>query len=178
MFPLFAANAANEPKLEPKLDPNVEYVKNNYEANELLYEQVKKEEEKIMKNRVLLHNLEVDLSNFMERGLVEKEKCIRQSISALRTINYVYNWMLNQIDSMNYDDIRLRTIENIDRIKYLNKLFMDINYRINDCYLVNINTGITGTNEVTKYAVDNRSEIIRRSLSVPEDFQAARSPFR
>ena len=174
MFPLFAVNAAKE----TKPDTNVEYINNNDEAKDLLYEQVKKEEEKIMKNRVLLHNLEVDLTNVMERGLIEKEKCIRQSISALRTINYVYNWMLNQIDSMNYDDIRLRSIENIDRIKYLNKLFMDINYRIDDCYLKNINTGIAGSNEMTKYAIDNRSEIIRRNLSVPEEFQAARSPFR
>jgi hypothetical protein len=86
--------------------------------------------------------------------------------------------MLNQIDSMNYDDIRLQTIDNIDRIKYLNKLFMDINYRIDDCYLRDVSKGVVGTNEVTKYAIDNRSEIIRRTLSVPEEFQAARSPFR
>ena len=42
MVPLFAANAASE----PKPDANVEYIKNNNEAKELLYEQVKKEEEK------------------------------------------------------------------------------------------------------------------------------------
>ena len=172
--PLCLVQAADK----PKLDPSVEYVQNNYEVKELLYEQVQKEKDTIMKNRVLLHNLEVDLTNVMERGLIERERCIRQSISALRTINYVYNWMINQADSMNYSDIRLRTIEDVDRIKYLNKLFMDINYRIDDCYLRDINKGIAGSNEVTKYAVDNRSQIIRRNLNVPEEFQAARSPFR
>ncbi len=111
--PLYAIQAASE----PKLDPSVEYVKSNYEVKELLYEQVQKEKDIIMKNRVLLHNIEVELNNVMGRGLIEKEKCIRQSIGALRTINYVYNWMINQIESMNYDDIRLRTIEDVDRIK-------------------------------------------------------------
>ncbi len=55
---------------------------------------------------------------------------------------------------------------------------MDINYRIDDCYLRDINKGVAGSNELTKYAVDNRSQIIRRSLIEPEEFQAARSPFR
>ena len=86
--------------------------------------------------------------------------------------------MLNQIETMNYDEVRLGTIESVDRIKYINKLFMDINYRIDDCYLKNVKVTIAGSNDMTKYAVDNRSDIIRQSLSVPEEFQAARSPFR
>jgi len=174
LIPWCIADAANEPLVDPK----VEYVKNNDAVKDLLFEQVQKEEEIIKKNRVLLHNREVSLSNAMDSGIVDKERCIRQSISALRTINHVYNWMLNQIETMNYDDIRLGTIESVDRIKYINKLFMDINYKIDDCYLKNIKVGLTGSNEMTKYAVDNRPDVIRQSLSVPEEFQAARSPFR
>lgn len=173
-IPCFTVSAAKTPVLDAK----VEYVKNNDTVKDLLFEQVQKEEEIIKKNRVLLHDREVTLSDAMESGIVDKEKCIRQSISALRTINHVYNWMLNQIETMNYEEIRLGTIESVDRIKYINKLFMDINYRIDDCYLKNVKATIAGTNEMTKYAVDNRSNIIRQSLSVPEEFQAARSPFR
>lgn len=174
VIPFTVANAAKEPVLDAK----VEYVKNNDAVKDLLFEQVAKEEETIKKNRVLLHNREVSLSNAMESGIVDREKCIRQSISALRTINHVYNWMLNQIETLNYDDIRLNTIESVDRIKYINKLFQDINYRIDDCFLKNVKVTIAGSNEMTKYAVDNRLNIIRQSLSVPEEFQAARSPFR
>lgn len=173
-LPWFVASAATAPVIDPK----VEYIKDNDAVKDLLLEQVQKEEEIIKKNRVLLHNREVALNNAIERGIVDKEKCIRQSISALRTINHVYNWMLNQIETMNYDEVRLSTIESVDRVKYINKLFMDINYRIDDCYLKNVKVTIAGSNEMTKYAVDNRSDIIRQSLSVPEEFQAARSPFR
>ena len=173
-IPWFAANAAKEPVLDAK----VEYVKNNDAVRDLLFEQVQKEEEIIKKNRVLLHNREIALSNAMESGIIDRERCIRQSISALRTINHVYNWMLNQIETMNYEDTRLSTIESVDRLKYINKLFMNINYRIDDCYLNNVKVTIAGSNEMTKYAVDNRSDVIRQSLSVPEEFQAARSPFR
>jgi len=174
MIPCLTANAAQE----MKLDTNVEYVKSNETAKDLLYEKVKKEEENIKKNRVLLHDLEISLTNAVENGIVEKEKCIRDNISALRTINHVYNWMMNQIDSMNYAEMRLSTIESFDRIKYLNKLFTDINYRVNDCYFKNVKPGIVVPNEITKYAIDNRSGIIKQGLDVPEEYQAARSPFR
>ena len=163
---------------EPIIDAKVEYLRDNDAVKDILLEKVKKEAEIIKKNRVLLHNREVSLSNAVESGIIDKENCIRQSISALRTINHVYNWMLNQIESMNYDDTRLGTIESVDRIKYINKLFMDINYRIDDCYLKNIKVTIAGSNEMAKYAVDNRSDVIKQGLSVPEEFEAARSPFR
>ena len=167
-----AAQNAQQP------DPNVEYVRDNDVVRELIIEQIQKEEEKILKNRVLLHNLEISLNNAIERGMVEKEKCIRQSITSLRTINYVYNWVLNQIEKMDYSNVRLSSVESMDRIKYLNKLFMDVNYKIDDCYLKNIKTGLVGTNEMTKYAVDRRSDIIKQDLVVKEEYKAARCPFR
>ena len=173
-IPLSFANAAKAPVVDPK----VEYVRNNDAVKDLLFEQVQKEQETIKKNRVLLHNREIALSNAADSGIVDREKCIRQGISALRTINHVYNWMQNQIDTMNYSEIRLSSIESVDRMKYINKLFMDINYRIDDCYLKNVKVSLAGSNEMAKYATDNRSDIIRQSLSVPEEFQAARSPYR
>ena len=174
MIPWFADGVAKEPALDAK----VKYIKNNDAVKDLLFEQVQKETETIKKNRILLHNREIALSDAIESGIVDREKCIRQSISALRTINHVYSWMLNQVETMNYEETRLSTIESVDRIKYINRLFMDINYRIDDCYLKNIKVTIAGSNEITKYAVDNRSDVIKQGLSVPEEFQAARSPFR
>ena len=156
-----------------------EDVKNDKVFLNILFQEVGREEDKILRNKAVLKNMESDLDLTIKNGLVEKELCIRQGVSALRSIDYVYNWVLEQIKAIKYDDVKLSTIQTLDRMRYLNKMFTDNTLKIEECKFK-----ITAKNKDLKNEMINdrpsetKKDAIRVDVTIPEDYPAARVPFR
>jgi len=144
----------------------------------VLSEQISREEDRVIRNRALLAYLEGKLKKYVKDGIIEKEDCIRQNISALRTIDYAYTWALEQLKDADVKEVRMKLIETLDRAKYLNKMFADRTLKIEECNLKYAKNSLAPGNEMIKYVVSYRKEPIKNELIIPEEYQAARSPFR
>lgn len=156
----------------------VEKIKNDKVMKALIAVQIKDEEDMVISNRAWLKHLEEELKMFVKNGIVEEEDCIRQNISALRAIDHSYNWVLDQLKDIDTNEIRLGLIEKLDRVEYLNKMFADRALRIEECNLKYAKNDAGSGNEIIKYSVGHKKEPVRRELLIPEEYKAARSPFR
>ncbi|MFH1222849.1 MAG: hypothetical protein V1647_00725 [Pseudomonadota bacterium] len=143
----------------------------------IVSEQLKNEQEVILKNKIWLSHLETELKKYIKDGMVEKENCVRQNIATLRTIDYSYNWVLEGLKGLNTSEVRMNLIESLDRVKYLNKLFSDRTLKIEECNLKYTKNVVEPGNEMIKYNVGYKKDITR-DLAIPEEYQGARAPFR
>ena len=172
----FGDTSVNIAKLTPE---QYENLKNDKVFLNILSQEVGREEDKILRNKAVLKNTENDLDLTIKHGLVEKESCIRQGVSSLRTIDYVYNWVLEQVKGIKYDDVKLSTIQILDRMRYLNKMFTDNTLSIEECKFKITARNKDFKNEmINDRSAENKKEAIKVDVAIPEDYPAARVPFR
>lgn len=145
----------------------------------LFCEQMMKEKLTIEKNKVILKRIEGDLEEKVRNGMLEQELCIRNGISALKTVDYSYNSIIWNITAHGCSEFRLRTFDELKRIQDVKRLFFNVNMKIEECllkYAVSAKKELG--NEIIKDEVIKKQELIKTDISVPEAFPAARSPFR
>ncbi len=176
---LFSVSFGSSAEIPVKLtQEKFEELKDDKVFLDILSQEIKIEENKIIRNKVILKNTEQDLDLTIRHGLTEKEFCIRQGISALRTIDYVYNWILEQVSTVKYEQVKLSTIETLDRMRNLNKIFSDRTLRIEECKL-KISAKVKNLkNEMISDRVDTKMDVIKNNVEIPVDYPAARAPFR
>jgi hypothetical protein len=145
---------------------------------DILSQEMKKEKSKIIRNKVILKNTEEDLIMTVKHGLVEKELCVRQGISSLRTMDYAYNWMLEQTENLKFDDVKLNSIRALNRMRHMNKMFSDRTLKIEECKLKLLAKSKDMKNEMISDRADTKVKITNDELGIPYDYPAARSPFR
>jgi len=146
---------------------------------DMLCEKFDKEKAVVEKNRIILSRVEKDLDQKARNGMVEQEMCIRSEISALKTIDYAYNSILAKFDSIDCRDFRIKVFDELNRMREVNTLFSNINMRIEECLLKqSILVKNNLENEIIKDEVVGRKERIKIGAEIPEDYPAARSPFR
>ena len=156
----------------------VEQIKDDTIFLDILSQEMAKEEKNILRNRAILSNTEKDLDLTIKYGLLEQEQCIRQTISSLRSIAYVYNWILEEINIIEYNEVRLSMIQTLDRIRNLNRVFADRTLKIEECKLQISTRNRNLKNEMINDRVDFKADPVKANIGIPEDYPAARSPFR
>jgi len=172
----FADTSVNIAKLTPE---QYEDLKSDKVFLNIISQEITREEDKILRNKAVLKNTENELGLTRRHGLVEKENCIRQGVSALRMIDYVYNWILEQVKNTKYDDIKLSTIQKLDRMRYLNKMFTDNTLKIEECkFKISVRNKDFKNEMINDRTADVKKDPIRVDIAIPEDYPAARAPFR
>ncbi len=145
----------------------------------MLCEKFDKEKITIEKNRLVLSRMEKDLDQKAKNGMLEQEMCIRRGISALKTIDYAYNSILSKFDSVDCNDFRIKLFNELKRIRDVNTLFSNVNMNIEECLLKQTVLAKNNLeNEMIKDEVVGRKELIKTGAEIPQDYPAARSPFR
>ncbi len=160
---------------------NVLHSKDNIDSTikDLFCEKIEKEKEIIKKNKIILTRTENELYSKVKNGMKEQEFCIRDGLGALKTIDYAYFSILDKIDKMDCYKISVKAFNELERIRKVNRLFGDINLKIEECLLKNSVARRIGTNnEMIQDDVSEKKELINMDINVPEDYPAARSPFR
>ncbi len=146
---------------------------------DLFCEKVAKEKNTISRNRVILQRIEADLDKKVKNGMQEQESCIRDGLSALKVVDYAYGPILTKLDNMDCKDFRIRLFEELERIREVNQLFSSVNLNIEDCLLKNsLLSSKNSGNEIIKDEVVGKKEHIKTDIVIPEDYPAARAPFR
>ena len=146
---------------------------------DLFCEKIDQEKETIEKNKVILGRIKSDLDKKVKNGMLEQELCIRKGISALKTIDYAYNSMLLNLSSTDCSKLRLQSFNELQRTRNVNGLFANVNMKIEECLLRNSVSGKNNmANEIIKDEVVGKKEIIKNNINIPQDYPAARSPFR
>ncbi|MCX6111806.1 MAG: hypothetical protein NTY22_00745 [Proteobacteria bacterium] len=176
---IFAACFGSSSDKITKLTPErYEELKNDRAFLDILSQEIVREENKILKNKAVLKNTEDDLGVTVKHGLTEKELCIRQDVSVLRTVDYVYNMVLEQVKDVKYNEVKLNTIQILDRMRYLNKIFADKTLRIEECKFRISAKNKDFKNEMISNRIDTKIDVIKADIEIPEDYPAARAPFR
>ena len=165
-------------KTEKLTQDQYEGLKNDKAFLDLLSQEMGREQNKVIRNKMVLKNTEKELDMIVKHGLVEKEFCIRQEISALRTIDYVYNWMLEQVRDVNYNEVKLNAIRVLDRMRHLNKMFADRTLKIEECKLKLSAKSNDMKNEIISDRYNTKVDVTNSELEIPYDYPAARNPFR
>lgn len=146
---------------------------------DMFCEKIAKEKEAIERNKVILQRIEADLDKKAKNGMQEQEMCIREGLSALKIVEYSYGPILVKLDSMECKDFRIKLFNELERVREVNKLFSSVNLNIEDCLLKNaVSSKGNAGNEIIKDEVVGKRELIKTDASMPEDYPAARSPFR
>jgi hypothetical protein len=144
---------------------------------DLFYVHLDRERRKVEKNRMLLKYLEKDLVSIIDSGMIEDETCVREGISVLRTVNYVYDWVFKQLTVMEDKEMRLAILDDLQRVRYLNKLFSNTYLNIEECRLRSGKRKIENK-ELIKDIMEAKVDRIKDRLSIEEEFKASMSPFR
>jgi hypothetical protein len=139
--------------------------------------QLEREQRKIQKNSMLLNYIEEQLLLCINTGRVDEEKCIREGISQLRTIKYVYQWADIQLKNMKDKSIRYSIFNDLERIRYLNKMFSDTYLSIEECRIKSTRDQDFKT-ELLKDINENRIEAVKKEITIKEENKAAIVPFR
>lgn len=151
----------------------------NTTLKELFCEKVSQEKRVIEKNRIILSRIEKDLDQKTKNGMLEQEMCIRNGISALKTVDYAYSSIMARIDMVDCNDLRMKSLNELQRVRDVNKLFADVNMKIEECLLKqSITAKNSFNNEMIKDEVVVRKEAVKLDTGIPIDYPAARSPFR
>ncbi len=146
---------------------------------DLFCEKIEQEKETIEKNKVILDRIKHDLDKKVKNGMLEQELCIRKGISALKTIDYAYNSMLVNLSLTDCSKLRIQSFNELQRIRNVNGLFSNVNMRIEECLLRNsVSAKNNMANEMIKDEIVGKKEIIKGNIKIPQDYPAARSPFR
>ncbi|MEI6092804.1 MAG: hypothetical protein WCQ47_03885 [bacterium] len=172
------SQGANNNTLKKLTQDQVEEIKNDTVFIDIVSQEMAKEEKNILRNKIVLNKTEKDLDLTIKYGLLEQEQCIRQSVSSLRAVAYVYNWVLEEIKNRQYDEVRLSMIQTLDRIRNLNKVFTDRTLKIEECKLQISTRNRNLKNEMINDRIDTKIDPIRVDVDIPEDYPAARYPFR
>ena len=169
-------SSSNITKLTPQ---QYEDLKDDRIFLDILSQEMGREEGKVLRNKAVLKNTESDLEMTIKHGLIEKESCIRQGVSALRTIDYAYNWVLQQIKSVKYEEVKLSTIQVLDRMRYLNKMFADKTLKIEECkFKISAKNKDFKNEMINDSTTDTKKDAIKVDIAIPEDYPGTRSPFR
>jgi hypothetical protein len=146
--------------------------------HDLFDEQLTREGRHVEKNRMIIKKLEGELLDSVQTGKMEDEICIRRDIGALRTIDYVYDWVLDQIKDMDGKKLRLVMLNDLERIRYLNNRFSMLNTEIDECKLKKHGRNIEAR-EMFKDTVNSRVELLdEKNVRIPEDYKSTRVPFK
>ena len=85
---------------------------------------------------------------------------------------------MEQVSTVKYEQVKLSTIETLDRMRNLNKIFSDRTLRIEECKL-KISAKVKNLkNEMISDRVDTKMDVIKNNVEIPVDYPAARAPFR
>jgi hypothetical protein len=165
-------------KIEKLTQDQYESLKDDKVFLDLLSQEMEKEQNKVIRNKMVLKNTEKELDTIVKHGLVEKEFCIRQEISSLRTIDYVYNRMLEQAADVKYSEVKLNVIQVLDRMRHLNKMFADRTLKMEECKLKLSANSNNMKNEIISDRYNTKIDVTKNELEIPYDYPAARNPFR
>lgn len=131
---------------------------------------------KIEQNMSQLKKVEEDLDRSIRTGNRDVEGCTRKGLSQLRTINYVYPWLFDQLDKLKDKKLRYNMFEVVARADFLNKTFVDMNIDIEQCVL-NITEDRRSERELVKDIAASKVDVIKTDLIIKE-FSGSKHPFR
>lgn len=131
---------------------------------------------KIDQNIAHLKGLEANLTHSINSGKRDQEACIRKGLSQLRTINYVYPWLVDQLENIKGEKLRYYMFEVINRSNFLNKSYTDISIDIDQCVL-NIIEDQKTDRELVKDIADAKINVLTKDLKLKE-YKASKNPFR
>jgi len=131
---------------------------------------------KIDQNIAHLKILEANLNHSISSGKRDQEACIRKGLSQLRTINYVYPWLVDQVEDIKGKKLRYYMFEVLNRANFLNKSYIDISIDIDQCVL-NIIEDQKTDRELVKDIADAKINVLTKDLKLKE-YKASKIPFR
>jgi len=131
---------------------------------------------KIDQNVAHLKGLEANLNHSVASGKRDQEACIRKGLSQLRTINYVYPWLVDQLENIKGERLRYYMFEVLNRATFLSKSYIDISINIDQCIL-NIIEDQKTDRELVKDIADAKINVLTKDLKIKE-YKASKRPFR
>lgn len=131
---------------------------------------------KVDQNMNHLRKIEKDLDHSINSGRRDEEGCIRKGLSQLRTINYVYPWLRDQLNRIKGEHIRYVMFDILNRSDFLNKTFIDTSIKIDQCVL-NIVEDQRTDRELVKDIIDAKINVLDKDLVI-KDYEGAKVPFR
>lgn len=131
---------------------------------------------RIEQNMNQLKKVEEDLDRSIRTGNRDVETCTRKGLSQLRTINYVYPWLFDQLERIKDKKLRYKMFEVIARSDFLNKTFVDMSIDIEQCIL-NLTEDKRSERELVKDIAASKVDVIKTDLVIKE-FSGSKHPFR
>jgi hypothetical protein len=149
--------------------------KNDKIMKELLSRRIKQEEKRILKNKEIKHKIDDYLNKAIKNKNLDIEKCIRNRYSVINILYHSYDDALKELENFDCGSIRLKLLDRLKRIENINKLFY-----INVVYIENcvLKADTLENNVITQDIKNIVKELIPYELDFKEDFLPSTNPFR